>query len=306
VVESHWGGSRLKGAIITVVASLALMGGLVALFAWSPWERPSELEWLQAYEGWSEAVEATLVTDRAVTPASCRSSFDEEVGSPPGDQLVRMAGVAREGCRELSPEAWQRAQADVVRALRDVHAASAADDPEAAPPTEQPDYAELATPVAGRKVRVYCWPAERWAPVFQQYATLRGDEELSLKGLADVAKGRIDLEPGVCSGLRRYVRRNRPIELSFENFTLAEAIVVLTHQAEHFASPSASEAERECFAVQHVRPFVRAAGWGPGYQTELALHAWDLGYTQLPPQIRAPQCRNGGQLDRHPDSDAWP
>jgi hypothetical protein len=303
--HSHWGGRKLEGAVATVAVSLVLMAGLIALFAWSPWEEPSELDWLQAYGAWSQSVEATLAAGEAVTPAACRATFDEAVGDPPAERLAPVADVARESCAAPSPAGWQRSRSEVIRALRDLHAEAVADGAEMPPAAEEPGYAELASPIAGRKVQVYCWPAERWGPFFQQVVALRSDE-LSLKGVADVEQGRIDLEPGVCSGLQRYVRRDRPIELSFENFTLAESLVVLAHQAEHFASPTASEPERECFAVQQVRPFVRAAGWGPGYQTELALHAWDLGYTQLPPQLRAPECRNGGALDRHPGSDAWP
>jgi hypothetical protein len=55
-----------------------------------------------------------------------------------------------------------------------------------------------------------------------------------------------------------------------------------------------------------VRPFIRAAGFSAGFQEEIALHAWDLGYTQLPPQLRSPECHDGGALDRHPASSAWP
>ena len=87
---------------------------------------------------------------------------------------------------------------------------------------------------------------------------------------------------------------------------MAEGLMVLTHQAEHLKTPTASEAEVECHAVQHVRPLVRAAGWGAKYASELALQAWELSYQQLPPAFRTPACRNGGPLDRNPRSNAWP
>ena len=72
----------------------------------------------------------------------------------------------------------------------------------------------------------------------------------------------------------------RPASLSYENFELAEGLMVLTHQAEHLKAPTASEAEVECYAVQHVRPLVRAAGWGAKYASKLALQAWELSYQQ--------------------------
>lgn len=275
------------------------MTGLIALFFWSPWERPSELDWLRSYEGWSEGIEARLASEVAVSRAACESTFDEDVGDPPAERLERAAATARAGCASLSPDGWQRAQSDVVLALRDGHAEEAA-------PREREDFAELASPIAGGEARVYCWSGEAWGAFGGQYATVRGDEEISLKGLADTAGSRIDLDPGVCTALRGYVRRYRPPALSFENFQLAEALVVLAHHAKHLESPSTPETDVECFAVQQVRPFIRAAGWGPEYQTELALQAWELGYTQLPPQAQTPDCRNGGPLDQNPDSDAWP
>jgi hypothetical protein len=297
--ESHWGGERLRIGLFTLVGAVALMAGLIALFFWAPWEQPSELEWLQSYESWSEGAEAAIASGAAVSTASCESSFDEDVGDPPAERLERAAAAARAGCAEPSPEGWQRAQSDVVLSLRDSHA-------EEATPRQREDFSELARPLAGAQTRVYCWSREGWGEFAGQYATVRGDDEISLKGLADTAGSRIDLEPGVCTALRNYVRRYRPTALSFENYQLAEGIVVLAHHSRHLASPSTPETEAECYAVQQVRPFIRAAGYDSDYQTELALQAWELGYTQLPPQARSPDCRNGGPLDENPGSDAWP
>ena len=98
----------------------------------------------------------------------------------------------------------------------------------------------------------------------------------------------------------------RPTALSYENFEMAQALMVVTHQAEHLKAPTASEAEVECSAVQHVRPLVRAAGWDAAYATEMASQAWELSYRQLPPAFRSPACRDGGPLDRNPRSSAWP
>jgi hypothetical protein len=299
--DSHWGGERLRVGLFVVLGTVALMAGLIALFHWSPWKGPSELDWLQTYEAWSERTEGTLAADGGVTRAACEATFDDEVGDPPKDRLERAARAARRGCAALSPDGWQRAQSDVVRAIRDAHVEEAP-----APPRERQDFSELARPIAGVDAKVYCWRDVGWAPFVEQYAAVRADEVISLKGLADTEENRIDLEPAVCAVLGRYVRRIRPLHLSYENFALAEALVVLAHEAERLESPSASEAELECQAVQHVRPFIRAAGWGPSFAEEIALHAWDLGYTQLPPHYRTPQCRNRGPLDRHPNSDAWP
>ena len=297
--ESHWGGNALKGAFLAVVVAVVLMSGLIALFFWSPWKGPTELDWLRTYEAWTEGTEARLAEGERISRASCESSFDDEVGDPPGDRLERAAQAARRGCGALSHEGWRNAQWDVVRALIAVHSEEVA-------PRYRRDFSEIAGSIAGREAEVRCWRQERWAPFVQHYATLRADEEIRLSGIADTARNRIDLDPTVCATLHRYVRRIRPIPLSEENLFLAEALVVLAHQAEHLESPSTPEPEVECYAVQHVRPLVAATGWGSDWTTEIALHAWDLAYTQLPPHYRTPDCRNDGPLDQNPSSDAWP
>ena len=210
-----------------------------------------------------------------------------------------MAAAARRRCAALTPAGWRQGKTEVVRALVDAH-----DD--LVPPRRRPDLSEVAASGVGVRPDVYCWQPAGWAPLLEQYAIVRGGEETSLKGIADRAGNRIDLDPGACAALRFYLRRMRPTALSYENFEMAQALTVLTHQAEHIKSPTASEAAVECAAVQHVRPLVRAAGWGSEYASELALQAWELGYQQLPPPFRAPACRNGGPLDRNPGSNAWP
>jgi hypothetical protein len=221
------------------------------------------------------------------------------VGQPAQEQLRPVAAAARRSCAEPSAVGWRNGKADVVRALIDAN-----DD--LLPPRRRRDISAIAGSSVGVRPDVYCWQSDGWAPFIEQYAIVRGGEEISLKGIADNARNRIDLDPGVCAGLRWYVRRMRPTSLSYENFEIADALMVLTHQAEHLKAPNASEAEVECYALQHVRPLIRAAGWGAEYASELALQAWELSYQQLPQAFRSSACRDGGTLDRHPRSSAWP
>jgi len=225
--------------------------------------------------------------------------FDDEVGEPAQEQLQPVAAAARGGCAASTPDGWPKGKTEVVRALIDAH-----DDP--LPPRRRRDLSEIASSSVGLRPDVYCWQPAGWEPFFEQYAIVRGGEETSLKGIAVSARNRIDLDPGVCAALRWYLGRLRPASLSYENFEMAQGLMVLTHQAEHIKAPSASEIEVECYAVQHVRPLVRAAGWGAKYASELALQAWELSYRQLPPQFRSRACRDGGPLDRNPGSSAWP
>jgi len=222
-----------------------------------------------------------------------------DVGGAPQERLQPVAAAARRGCAALTPVGWRKSKADVVRALVDAH-----DD--LLPPRRRRDISQIAGSGVGVRPDVYCWEPDGWAPFFEQYAIVRGGEETSLKGIADNARNRIDLDPGVCAALRFYLRRMRPTSLSFENFEMAEALMVVTHQAEHLKAPTASEAEVECDAVQQVRPLVRAAGWDAEYATEMASQAWELSYQRLPQAFRSSACRDGGPLDRNPRSSAWP
>jgi hypothetical protein len=299
LAESHWGGESLKGGAFAVVAAVAFMAGMVGLYFWAPWEKPTEAEWLGAYEAWSDTIEGTLAAGRSMPLASCLMTYDEDVGGPPTKRLEPVSSAARSGCTTLSPEGWQAAQMKVVRSLIAVHGLEA-------PPRLRPDYAQIAESSVGVQAKVYCWNPLAWAPFAEQYGIVRGGELIYLKGVADPARHRIDLDPGVCAALERYKRRITPIPLSYQNFELAESLVVLTHEAERLKAPSKPEAEIDCYAVQHVRPLVRAGGWGPSFAEEIALHAWDLAYTQLPAHFRTPACRNRGPLDVNPNSNAWP
>jgi hypothetical protein len=244
-------------------------------------------------------MDPSVHTGLAVSRTECESTFDDEVGQPPQARLRPVAAAARRACAALNPVGWRKRKAEVVRALIDAH-----DD--LLPPRRRRDISEIAGSSVGVRPDFYCWQPAAWAPFSEQYAIVRGGEETSLKGIADGARNRVDLDPGVCAALHLYLRRLRPTSLSYENFEIAEALMVVTHQAEHLKAPAASEAEIECDAVQYVRPLVRAAGWGADYATELALQAWELWHQQLPPAFRSRACREGGPLDRHPRSSAWP
>ncbi len=276
-----------------------MTASVIGLFAWSPWEQPTELDWLGRYAAWSDGIGGSLDAGADVSRAACQSTYDDEVGDPPNERLEPASAAARRGCAALSRAGWRNAEWDVVRALLVAHG-------DRLPPRPRPDLSEIASSSVGVRPEVYCWQPEAWASFSPQYALVRSGEEVSLKGIADTASNRIDLDPGVCAALDGYLRRIRPTALSYGNFELAEALAVLTHQAEHVKAPTTSEADVECYAVQHVRPLVQAAGWGSGFATEIALHAWELSHTQLPARFRTPACRNGGPLDRNPTSNAWP
>lgn len=73
----------MKGGLVAALGAVVVMSSLIALFAWSPWTEPTEVEWLGAYRAWSDGIEAALDTGFEMPRAMCESSFDDDVGSPP-------------------------------------------------------------------------------------------------------------------------------------------------------------------------------------------------------------------------------
>lgn len=230
--------------------------------------------------------------------AACDATFDEQVGSPPTERLEVMAAAARRSCETRTAAGWRRAESAVVRELLAVHAAEL-------PPRSRPDIAAIAASV-GVEPDVYCWQPPAWAELAPQYAIVRGGKEVSLRGILDPEQSRIDLDPGICATLDGYLEGTPPLQLSNQFLLLGEALRVLTHHAEHLEHPAASEAEVECWALQHVRPLAARAGWDEEVTTEVALQAWQIAYPRLPAPFRSRECRNGGELDRNPGSDIWP
>jgi hypothetical protein len=279
----------MKGAVFTLLGAVALMGGLIALFSWSPWDseqREREFAWVEALARWGESA----------PPASCEARFEADVGGAPTTRLQAVASMARTRCDELEEPRFLRWE--VAGVLIDGHRKDAVT-------THEPDLSGIAAGIAGRGARIHCWSEGDWTPMAEQYSLLNSGEFWPA-GLATPARSLIDLAPEVCDPLRRFVREGYAPWLSTETYDLSLALATLTHEAEHLRVPFASEAEVECYALQRVRALVRQAGKGRRYQDEMALIAWELGYPYLPPEYQTRRCRNGGPLDLRPGSSEWP
>jgi hypothetical protein len=118
--------------------------------------------------------------------------------------------------------------------------------------------------------------------------------------------GHIHLEGSICSTLSRFFRSAFTPSRNLDRAALAEALLVLAHEAEHERDFSNSEAEVECFALQHVRGVVRDEGRSKSFADDIAAWAWEISYPRGDPVYATERCRNGGPLDRHPTSDVWP
>ena len=287
----------MKGTLLTVGGTLALMAGLIALFAWRPWDskqRERELAWVEALTVWVNGTDTAFERGGATRTVACEARFDAKVGRPPTERLLRAHSFARRSCRgRLRFSEW-----GIAGRLIEGHR-------RAAETTYEADLSRISKGISGRRASVHCWADEDWTPLSEQYGLLRGDE-FWLAGLADPVKHRIDLAPIVCTPLRRLFRGRYSPRLNFESFELSQALVVLAHEAEHLRVPDAEEDEVECYALQRVRNLVRDTGRSRWYQDEMAGLAWDVGYPNQLEDYRTERCYDGGPLDLHQDSSAWP
>jgi hypothetical protein len=275
----------MKRTLILGFGALALFAGAIAVGATEPWrsgDREREVAWLEAFASWSRNAEGR---------ADCAESFDAEVGDPPR-RLAAGRRIAREGCANGD---LVTARVELVDLLIDERLGSASS-------RRSPELSRFATPLAGGlRPPVHCWAERDWTELSEEWALI-DMETLRLDGSADYDDGSIHLAPYVCEPLHRFYAPS----LNDESLVLADALVVLAHEAEHLRSPDASEADVECVALQRVRELVRAAGRAKPYAELMAGLAWDVGYPDMPEEYRTRQCRDGGPLDVRPETSVFP
>jgi hypothetical protein len=290
----------VKAALAIVLTSLTLFAGAIALVTWRPWDESKvyerELDWLRSYVEWADGVEAA---GGSVGAAECRRSFERAVPQPPSDRLKAAAATAERSCGAVGEEQWvtigsASVFSDLLTSRRN-----------AAQPLFEARLSRVAGSLARDEARVFCWEEDDWTGLAEEFVILRRDE-LWPSGFADPFAHRIDLAAQICDPLRRFFTTLYTPSGNTQTFELAEALVVLAHEAEHVRSPSATEAAVQCFALQGVRGLVRAEGRSPSYAREMALLVWELGYERLPEEYRTPKCRNGGPLDRRQGTSVWP
>ena len=83
------------------------------------------------------------------------------------------------------------------------------------------------------------------------------------------------------------------------------AVHVLTHETAHLTG-LVSEAEAECWAMQHDARTAQGLGATPAQAQALAERYWREVYPRMATAYRSETCAPGGPLDRTPDDDVWP
>jgi hypothetical protein len=294
----------LRGAFATLALAILVLGGIIGISAWSPWESElgaNEVAWMQKYANWHAAIGRDLGRGRRVEVPECRARFDRRVGDAPAP-LASVYARARGSCVGLARDdprhAWRVARWNVIDSLVKTHTQDART-------TYEPRFSRIAGAIARRQARVYCWESRDWTPLAEQWDALRTDEFWVL-GIATPRQHRIDLSPEVCVPLRTFYAGGFVPYETVENLDYSEGLIVLAHEAEHIRQPFASEAVVECHAIQRVRDLVRDAGHGARYQAELAGLALVVSYPNLPDDYKTRNCYSGGPYDLHPGSKTWP
>jgi hypothetical protein len=67
-----------------------------------------------------------------------------------------------------------------------------------------------------------------------------------------------------------------------------------------------NEKSTECFGVQSITKMTEALGRSSEEGRYLARLYWTSTYMAHYPRYRSEQCRDGGRLDLHPETSAWP
>lgn len=83
------------------------------------------------------------------------------------------------------------------------------------------------------------------------------------------------------------------------------AVHVLTHEAMH-VSGITSEAQAECYAMQHDAEMARLLGASAARADALALRYWTQDYPRMRDDYRSGDCAPGKAMDLHPDTPDWP
>jgi hypothetical protein len=168
----------------------------------------------------------------------------------------------------------------------------------------EPVFSDVATRISDEHQQVRCWSKRDWGRVLKdRSAYAAGKIEPSLLGFAGLAEP-AHLSPEICEELvALHYGRARPE--GEDEADLAEAVVVLAHEAEHVVG-TANEAVTECRAMQRLREAARLLGALKASAASLAETFWVDVYPYNAPAYKTDRCRDGGPLDLRPKSAVWP
>jgi hypothetical protein len=171
----------------------------------------------------------------------------------------------------------------------------------------EPLYTRVASDLAGRDVEVRCWSEADWADRSDEVAEWTHGEMRPGGWTAYVSwdHERANLSPELCRTLGAWAYERHWPDDRWEVFNFAWSVKVLAHEAQHLRGID-SEAKADCYGLQEMPTVARGLGLGEEAARSLAEYAWQYIYPRAPDDYRSAECRDGGDLDLHPDSSVWP
>jgi hypothetical protein len=170
----------------------------------------------------------------------------------------------------------------------------------------EPLFGQVASRLAGKRVRVQCWGSADW-PELTRRERVFASKGITTRhlGFAKLGGDVVNLSPIVCEGLVVLAYGDARPAGRRQRLWLSAAVDTLSHEPLH-SRGVADEATTECFALQRVERTARLLGVEAAYARRLAQVGWKRGYRLTPSTYHSAECRDGGALDLHPKSSRWP
>ncbi len=171
-----------------------------------------------------------------------------------------------------------------------------------------PRLSRIAEAWVGFPVEVRCFPSDTWRLVVAERDAWYGDwPDQTTIGFAESDADRIWFDSRICGQLATLDARSGVPDPELDpSLDLADAIANLSHEIAHIDDPDGDEAETECAAVQRAAWTAMQLGASAQEARSLAERYWRLSYPENFAEYRTDECRNGGELDEHPNTSRWP
>jgi hypothetical protein len=247
------------------------------------------IAWLESWAFWKADVSAYLVSQLETCP---------DVPQPP-PRFARAAEIGQGACvAEDLPEALtvlERADAAVEKGL--LLQRSLPWSRTRGRSRVEPRLSSVASLLVDWDVEVRCWNRGEWPIVSGEL------DEYLVRPIRDLAGfawySQAHLNGDWCDVLADF-----PMGRAAVDEDDAFALDLLAHEAAHVGI-GGTEAQVECFALQHIRQAASLLGAPRWLARGLPQVVWE-DYPYLAPSYRSRECREGGALDETPNDGVWP
>jgi hypothetical protein len=160
--------------------------------------------------------------------------------------------------------------------------------------------AHVVAVLGGIGADVRCWSTAAWRR--QATAGLREPWRAYTVGTPLLT---VNLSPALCAELTRLTKLRVPVWRDEFPDALALSVGSVAHESMH-VSGIRDEAKAECEGMQTIAKAAVLLGRPPAEGRYLAVLYSNHWYPWWPSAYRSPECRNGGRLDLHTATNAWP